>query len=200
MIPILSFGSLSSTLVPEEHWHALCMYRRKIYVDLVVFRSFIGPDNWVILLPVLSTILLLMINPTKKAEANSDCPDREISWCLDSFHVFCRWNGPEEGSRNLSWSQGTFPDCWMYLHFMFYYFGPHDDQIDESESWKGSGIRCDRRNIKLPIGWDGGMETFEEQRFWFGMRTSTTYQTEETDTKEQRAMVAFIMGDSSYSS
>ncbi|KND93768.1 hypothetical protein TOPH_01947 [Tolypocladium ophioglossoides CBS 100239] len=188
---------------PEEDWkhisvssHTVELDRRHQHDPDTHFWSFSGPENWVISLPVVSTILLLMINPTKKVEANSDCPDREISWCLDSLHGFCRRKGPEEGSRNLSWSQGTFPDCWMYLHFIFYYFCPHDNQPDESGRWKGSGIQCDRRNIKLPVRRDGSMETFRERRFWFGMRTSTTYQSEETDVKEHQATVAFVMGDS----
>ncbi|POR31170.1 Uncharacterized protein TPAR_08632 [Tolypocladium paradoxum] len=166
-------------------------------IDFTLRRSFTGPEHWVISLPVLSTILLLMTNPTKRVAANSDCPNRELSWCLDSMHGFCRQKGLEEGDRCLSWSLGTFPDCWMYLHFIFHYFSPYNEQenVDESDKWKGSGPSvCARRSITLPIGWDDGMETFREQRVWFGMRTATRYQGGETDMKHP-AIVGFIMTD-----
>ena len=164
-------------------------------VNLVGFRSFTGPENWVVSLPVICAILLLMTNPTKKVETNTDCPDREITWCLDSLHGFCRLKGPDEGSRNLSWSLGTFPDCWMYLHFIFHHFSPHEDLLRESKEWKDTGIRCERREMRLPIGWDCSMKAFSEDRFCFGMRTSTTSRAGETDVNEHQATVAFLMRD-----
>jgi hypothetical protein len=81
------------------------------------FRTFTGPDQWVISLPVVATLLLLMTHPTKAANHLTDNPDRDLSWTLDSLHGFCRKEGLEEGNRHLSWSLGTFPDRWMYLNF-----------------------------------------------------------------------------------
>lgn len=135
-------------------------------------RSFTGPDQWVISLPVLATILLLATHPTKEASPLDDNPDRDLSWTLDSLHGFCREESLEEGNRHLSWSFGTYPDQWMYLNFIFHYFTPHDDDNDQ---WAGSGIRCDRRTVTVQLGGHGGQETFKEQRVWFSMRTATAY-------------------------
>ena len=122
---------------------------------------------------MLATILLLMTHPTKEAKPLADNPDRDLTWTLDSLHGFCRKEGLEEGDRHLSWSLGTFPDRWMYLNFIFSYFTP--DNVD-TEGWKGSGMRCDRRTITVPLGGPGGKRTFREQRVWLSMRTATAYQ------------------------
>ncbi|KAK3297097.1 uncharacterized protein B0H64DRAFT_391334 [Chaetomium fimeti] len=135
--------------------------------------SFTGPDSWVISLPVVATILLLMTHPTKEVNPLPDNPDRDLSWTLDSLHGFCRKEGLEDGDRHLSWSLGTFADCWMYFNFIFFYFTPHDVDADE---WIGSGIRCDRRSITVRIGDPERKETFREQRVWLSMRTATPYE------------------------
>lgn len=123
---------------------------------------------------MLAAILLLMTHPTKKAKALSDNPDRDLSWTLDSLHGFCRKEGLEEGNRHLSWSLGTFPDRWMYLNFIFHYYSP--SSVDGNESFAGSGIRCDRRTIKVYLRGLKREKVFTEQRVWFGMRTATAYQ------------------------
>ncbi|KND89167.1 hypothetical protein TOPH_06104, partial [Tolypocladium ophioglossoides CBS 100239] len=167
--------------------------------------SFVGgantaADGWTISLPVISTILMLMTNPNKKVVAQSDCPDRDLSWCLDSMHGFCRLKGPREGEnlrgRNLSLSVGTFPDCWMYLHAIFHNFTPgsHESDLKESDKWKGSGLRCERRKITLPIGRDNTMEPFQEERIWFGMRTATAYRDDETYL-DHGSTVGFILSE-----
>ncbi|AEO64717.1 uncharacterized protein THITE_2086213 [Thermothielavioides terrestris NRRL 8126] len=113
-----------------------------------------------------------MTHPTKEVEPLPDNPDRDLSWTLDSLHGFCRKDGLEDGNRHLSWSLGTFPDRWMYLNFIFHYFTPHDTDADK---WIGSGIRCDRQTITVPIGGPRGRATFIEQRVWFSVRTATAY-------------------------
>ena len=40
------------------------------------------------------------------------------------------------------------------------------------------------------------MKTFQEERFWFGMRTSTTYEDQKLRVKKHQATVAFVMRDS----
>ncbi|SPQ26432.1 22ca2805-573e-43ea-8be1-8d51f75a5e2c [Thermothielavioides terrestris] len=107
-----------------------------------------------------------MTHPTKEVEPLPDNPDRDLSWTLDSLHGFCRKDGLEDGNRHLSWSLGTFPDRWMYLNFIFHYFTPHDTDADK---WIGSGIRCDRQTITVPIGGPRGRATFIEQRVWFSI-------------------------------
>src|SRR5690349_8273909 len=114
-----------------------------------------------------------MTHPTKEANPLPDNPDRDLSWTPDSLHGFCRKEGLEDGNRHLSWSLGTFPDRWMYLNFIFHYFTPDDTEADE---WVGSGIRCDRRTVTVPLGGPGGKETFREQRVWFSVRTATAYE------------------------
>ena len=166
-------------------------------IDFSLPRTFTGPESWVISLPTLATVLLLMTNPAKKVEADTECPDRDLSWCLDSLHGFCRSKGPEEGDRPLSWSLGTFPDCWMYLHFIFYHFMPGIviDGGKNSEKWKGSGIQCDRRAISLPIGWNGETESFIEERLCLSVRTTTPYKGEKVDTNCP-STVGFAMRES----
>lgn len=123
-----------------------------------------------------------------------DSPDRDLSWCLDSLHGFCRRKGPEEIDRNLSWTFGTYPDSWMYLHFVFHHFGPHDDKFGlDDPAWKGNGIRCDRRTMALPIGSGGNTEIFRERRVWLGMRTATPYPGEKTD--QRPGTVGFVLSD-----
>jgi len=111
-----------------------------------------------------------MMHPTTEVNPLLDNPDRDLSWTLDSLQGFCRNEGLEDGNRHLSWSLSTFPDRWMYLNFILYHFSPHDTDADE---WTGSGIRCDRRTITVPLGGPSGKETFKEQRVWFSMRTAT---------------------------
>ncbi|KAJ6443558.1 hypothetical protein O9K51_04737 [Purpureocillium lavendulum] len=155
--------------------------------------SFTGPDPWVISLPVLSAILLLMINPARGDHPIFDCPDRELSWCLDAMHGFCRLKGPEEVDRCLAWSLGTTPDCWMYLHFIFYSFS-REALADTSDPRRGSGMQCERRKFSLPIGYNGEIETFGEERVWLGMRTGTSYG--DSSAPEHPGTVAFAVNDS----
>ncbi|KAL6852996.1 hypothetical protein ACO1O0_007545 [Amphichorda felina] len=113
----------------------------------------------------LVTTLLIMTNPTKKVDANTDCADRELSWCLGSLHAFYREEGPEEGGIPLSWSLGTFPNYWIYPHFIFHYFSPCTPRdVDGFEKWKGSGIRHEGRMISAPIGWNGQTKRFAKER------------------------------------
>jgi hypothetical protein len=137
-----------------------------------------------------------MTHPTKEVNPPlADNPDRDLSWTLDSLHGFCRKEGLEEGNRHLSWSLGTFPDRWMYLNFIFYYFTPHDNDADECI---GSGIRCDRRTVTVPLGGPSGKETFREQRVWFSIRTATAYEdSRRPDAAKLKgpATVGFVLSD-----
>ncbi|KAH6641128.1 hypothetical protein F5144DRAFT_609982 [Chaetomium tenue] len=161
--------------------------------------SFTGPCNWVISLPVLATLLTLMTHPGKQSSPLSDNPNRDLTWTLDSLHGFCRKEGPEEGNRHLSWSLGTFPDQWIFLNFIFYYFTPRGTDANADE-WIGSGIRCDRRAITVPLGGPGGEETFRERRVWFSMRTATEYKTGNGSRSAAQltgpATVGFVLADS----
>jgi hypothetical protein len=133
-----------------------------------------------------------MTHPTKQANALADNPDRDLSWTLDSLHGFCRKEGLEEGNRHLSWSLGTFPDRWMYLNFIFHYFTPDDN----TDNWVGSGIRCDRPTITVPLGGSGNKETFREQRTWYSMRTATRHEDSfRAGQLKGPATVAFVLGD-----
>ncbi|KAK4099239.1 hypothetical protein N658DRAFT_171855 [Parathielavia hyrcaniae] len=139
-----------------------------------------------------------MTHPTKEAIPLSDNPDRDLSWTLDSLHGFCRQEGLEDGDRHLSWSLGTFPDRWMYLNFITSNFTPHDISSDADE-WIGSGIRCGRRTVTVPLGGPGGKETFREQRVWFSMRTATPYEdsSRQADAAKLKgpATVGFVLAD-----
>lgn len=135
-----------------------------------------------------------MTHPTKEVHPLPDNPDRDLSWTLDSLHGFCRKEGLEDGDRHLSWSLGTYPDRWMYLNFIFHYYTPHSS----ADEWIGSGIRCDRRNVTVPLGGCNGKKTFREQRVWFSMRTATTYedghQADEVELKGP-ATIGFVLAD-----
>jgi hypothetical protein len=146
-----------------------------------------------------------MTHPTKEANPLPDNPDRDLSWTLDSLHGFCRKEGLEDGNRHLSWSLGTFPDRWMYFNFIFYYFTPHNTETDE---WAGSGIRCDRRTVTVPLGGPNGVtvpigerngkKTFREQRVWFSMRTATAFEdSRQADAAELMgpATIGFVLAD-----
>jgi len=136
-----------------------------------------------------------MSHPTKEANPLPDNPDRDLSWTLDSLHGFCRKESLEDGGRHLSWSLGTYPDCWMYLNFIFHYLTPHNADADE---WVGSGIRCDRRTVTVPIGGPSGKQTFREQRVWFSMRTATAYEDGcQADAAELTgpATIGFVLAD-----
>ncbi|KAK3897505.1 hypothetical protein C8A05DRAFT_19751 [Staphylotrichum tortipilum] len=161
----------------HESWGLLCQLLRQrgrslSRLTLAPFRKFTGPDNWVISLPVIATILLLMTHPRKETKPLADNPDRDLSWTLDSLHGFCRKDALDDGSRHPSWSLGTFPDRWVYLNFIFSYFTPDTDV----KEWIGSGMRCDRRTITVPLDGPGGKEIFKEQRLWVSVRTATAYQ------------------------
>ena len=133
-----------------------------------------------------------MANPTEKTKADvTEWPDRDISWCLDGLNAFSREKGPEEGDYGLFVGPfGTFPDYWMYLHFVFHYFSPGVER--RSEKWKGSGIRCDRRNICLARASEP--VHFTEERVWLGMRTATPYKGEKTGANP--STVAFALSES----
>lgn len=150
-------------------------------------------------MPVVATILLLMVHPTKEVNPLPDNPDRDLSWTLDSLQGFCRKEGLEDGDRHLSWSLGTFPDRWMYLNFIFHFFTPHDPETEEGI---GSGIRCDRPTITVPLGGPGGKKTFKEQRVWFSMRTATSYEDDnrQADAAELKgpATIGFVLDESAH--
>lgn len=146
---------------------------------------------------MVATLLLLAAHPTKEGSSPlADNPDRDLSWTLDSLHGFCRKEGLEDGNRHLSWSLGTFPDRWMYLNFIFHYFARDNG---DDEEWTGSGIRCDRPTITIPIRGSGSKVTFREQRVWFSTRTATAYQDDRQPTGSSLkgpATVGFVLADS----
>ncbi|KAK4110285.1 hypothetical protein N656DRAFT_791207 [Canariomyces notabilis] len=137
-----------------------------------------------------------MTHPTKEVDPLPDNPDRDLSWTLDSLQGFCRGEGLEEGNRHLSWSLGTFPDRWMYLNFIFYYLTPCDSS--DGDEWIGSGIRCDRQSITVPLGGPSGKETFRERRVWLSMRTATPYRDDrqaDATYLEGPATIGFVLAD-----
>ncbi len=135
-----------------------------------------------------------MTHPTKEVRPSADSPDRDLFWTLNSLHGFCRKEDLEEGNRHMSWSLGALPDRWMYLSFIFHYFTA--DQIGDGK-WAGSGIRCDRRTITLPLGGPSGTQTFREKRVLLGMRTATASKMDGPDKAGLKgpAIVGFVLAD-----
>ncbi|UNI15333.1 hypothetical protein JDV02_001873 [Purpureocillium takamizusanense] len=188
---------VATAALPEDAWKPLSTASspRGPAPDAQLW-SFTGPDPWVISLPVFCAILLLMVNPTKQVHKDLDCPDRELSWCLDSMQGFCREKGLDEGDRCLAWSLGTFPDCWTYLHFTFHVYLPDTATVERTrpESWPGSGVMCPRGSVVAQIGHNEEVITFAEDRFWIGMRTATSYGGNSTHVNNPQT-VAFVVSD-----
>ncbi|KAK3900507.1 hypothetical protein C8A05DRAFT_45657 [Staphylotrichum tortipilum] len=110
-----------------------------------------------------------MTHPKKGLKALADNPDRDLPWTLESLHGFCRKEALDEGYRHLFWSLGT-----------------------------GSGVRCDRRAITVPIGSPGAKESFREQLVWISMRTATAYHdSRQPDLAKVKgpATVGFVVSD-----
>ncbi|KAK7991480.1 hypothetical protein PG988_000274 [Apiospora saccharicola] len=129
--------------------------------------SFTAWEPWVISFPVIAGIMCLLSNPDKKP--TSEYPDRDMAWCLDSLHGFCRFASPCQTTRSLSYSLGTYDDQWMYLHFIVQaYHKVEDPEATESEPVKGSGMLLERRVATVP---DVG--TFRERRILVVLRTAT---------------------------
>lgn len=150
--------------------------------DVKNFRTFAGPeDSWVVSFPVIASILCLLKKPNQSNHSSSDLEfafgggysNRDLSWCLDSMQGFCRSEGPE-GGRDLSFGLGTSSDCWLHLHFILNTFHLDSDDTSYGPSWLGSGMRCDRRRIKVQVQ-PGSDMTFREGRTWIGMRIATDF-------------------------
>ncbi|KAI1077477.1 hypothetical protein F5B20DRAFT_262380 [Whalleya microplaca] len=94
--------------------------------------------------------MCLMMNPSKTRESgpNVGYSNRDLSWCMDLLQGFCRLMGPGDGERDLSFSLGTYPDCWMHLSFVLHVFYPGVEPGDSDKpSSTFSGLRCDRRSL-----------------------------------------------------
>jgi hypothetical protein len=131
-------------------------------------------DNWVLSFPILATILSLMQNPYKGIDTSYDNDPysvRDLSWCLDSLQGFCRLRAPGEGDRDLSFSLGTFSDCWVYLSFILHFFEKDEGPDYTDRSSIQSGLRCDRRSINVP-----NIGSFKERRVLINTRFATAYQ------------------------
>jgi hypothetical protein len=84
----------------------------------------------------------------------------------------------------------------MYLNFIFYYFTPHD--ITEADEHIGSGIRCDRRTVTVPLGGPNGKVGFRERRVWFSMRTATAFRGYAARKLKGPATIGFVLADMSH--
>ena len=126
--------------------------------------------------------------------------DKDISWCLDSLHGFCRQQTPfyQEGEKGLSFTLGTLPDCWMHFHFVFHSYGFDPDGAspqDGSNTGGGSGLKVERNSFSIPVefGRDRYDMTFRETRTWISMRVATNYCGEAPDTSPN--VVGIIVSD-----
>lgn len=126
-------------------------------------------EPWVLSFPMMASFLCLMTNPTKtESNPNLTHSDRDISWGMDSLQAFCRLKGPGEGERDLSFSLGTYPDCWIYLHFVLHFFHPDVERENPDKSPDcppASGLRCDRRSLEAE-----GIGSFKEARILVNLR------------------------------
>ncbi|KAI0415009.1 hypothetical protein F5X98DRAFT_232595 [Xylaria grammica] len=137
----------------------------------------------VLSIPLIAAVLVLMSNPRKpltgKGEVTPD--DRDLSWCLDSLQGFCRPEPPSHGTRDLSWSIGTYEDCWIYLSFIttcYRFRGGKDDDDDDDDDDDADaqekldsspdGLLCERDRFTLP-----GIGTFTEERMLLIARVAT---------------------------
>lgn len=127
--------------------------------------------------------MFLMSNPSKSAGTPGDdadsCDrysDRDLTWCLESMQGFCRAEGPILDHRDLSFALGTSPDHWLHLHFIMHSFVYESCGESTEDSWKGtgSGLRCERREMTVPIR-PGQKVTYREARHWTAMRVGTNY-------------------------
>ncbi|RWA04795.1 hypothetical protein EKO27_g10309 [Xylaria grammica] len=145
--------------------------------DVGHFWSFTSQGEPMVLsIPLIAAVLVLMSNPRKpltgKGEVTPD--DRDLSWCLDSLQGFCRPEPPSRGKRDLSWSLGTYEDCWIYLSFIttcYRFREGKDDDDDDAQGKLGSspdGLLCERDRFTLP-----GIGTFTEERMLLIARAAT---------------------------
>lgn len=133
-------------------------------------------EPWVLSFPMIASILCLMTNPSKiESNPNSGHSSRDISWCMDSLQAFCRLMGPGDGERDLSFSLGTYPDCWIYLCFVLHFFCPDVEHGNSNKSTyysTTSGLRCDRRILAAE-----GIGSFKETRILVNLRSAAGYTT-----------------------
>jgi hypothetical protein len=153
-------------------------------------RSFTALDPWVMSFPVIAAIMCLLSHPDKASIQNdteNEYLDRDMAWCMDSLHGFCRLVNPEESPRPLAYSLGTYRDGWMYLQFTLHAFSAiRDLESFAEEKVEGSGMLPERRLVMVP-----GVGTFREGRVWVAVRTATGT----TETSVSPSSVVVIVSD-----
>ncbi|KAK8115790.1 hypothetical protein PG984_012292 [Apiospora sp. TS-2023a] len=147
-----------STYVPCLEKQSHVVYSGQVW-------SFIEKGRWVMSFPVIASIMCLLSHPDKGSI--SEYPDRDMAWCLDSLHAFCRFENTDALVRPLAYSLGTYADKWMYLQFIVHTFSKVDDRVKHTaDQLDGSGMLTERRTVTVP---DVG--SFRESRVWIAVRT-----------------------------
>ncbi|KND90453.1 hypothetical protein TOPH_05025 [Tolypocladium ophioglossoides CBS 100239] len=158
-------------------------------------------------------ILCLLSNPNKQnpiqgpgaQESVLDkFADRDVSWCLDSLHGFCRQSTPGQSSsylteeKSLSFTLGTSSDCWMYLHFVFHFYAFDPDGPPSEMDAGDSGMQVDRGYFTVPIefGHKSRDMAFTQRRTWIGMRVATEYRGETPDASP--SVVGVVLTDTGH--